>query len=154
MENIRMEIVTKFPDNNYDLNTMSCMWNAFEFKYHHNSEIDVVIPFDFDAWTNTFEKEGGYVYIKAISGTGEYFNDYSISKDYIPDILKAGVDPEMLSAIFMSMATEIVEFGCDVYEKTILDVVPEIVSIAFVGDTMVPFYVDNEVVKAFNNKHS
>lgn len=156
MKNIIMEIVVKFPDNNYDLNTMSCGFGPFEFKYHFNQENDITIPFDFDAWSGTFEKQNGYIYIKARNGEGLCFNDHSISKDYIPDIIKTGVDPETIDANFMSMTTEFVEFDYTIFTntETVLDASPEIVNIAFVDDSAIPFYVDNEVIKAFNNKHS
>lgn len=76
---------------------------------------DITIQFDFDAWSGTFEKQNEYVYIKIASGEGLCFNDHSISKDYIPDILKTGLDPETIDASFMSMATEIVEFDYDIF---------------------------------------
>lgn len=34
MKNIRMKIVAKFPDKNYDTDAMSCGFGPFEFKYH------------------------------------------------------------------------------------------------------------------------
>ena len=180
MKNIRMTIVVRFPDKGYDLDNMMVMWNAFEFIYPRTIN-DIILPFDFDAWADTFERKDGYIYIKAISGTGEYFSDYSISKDYIEDIYKAGVDPESLDAEFMSKTIGIAEFGCDIYvnipeksnesEGTLLeppyildtiqkpipsyplDDIPEIVSIAFLGDSMVPLYVNKSVIEKYNNKY-
>lgn len=38
MKNIRMEIVTKFPDKNYDMDVMRCGFGPFEFKYHFGSK--------------------------------------------------------------------------------------------------------------------
>lgn len=156
MKNIRMEIVTKFPDKNYDMDVMRCRFGPFEFKYHLDPKNDITIQFDFDAWSGTFEKQNGYIYTKITSGEGLCFNDHSISKDYILDILKTGLDPETIDASFMSMATEIVEFDCDIFTtaQTVLYEAPEIVSIAFMDDSAIPLYVSGEVIEAFNNKHS
>lgn len=38
--------------------------------------------------------------------------------------------------------------------QTVLYEAPEIVSIAFMDDSAIPLYVSDEVIEAFNNKHS
>ena len=81
----------------------------------------------------------------------------------------------------MSKTIGIAEFGCDIYvnipeksnesEGTLLeppyildtiqkpipsyplDDIPEIVSIAFLGDSMVPLYVNKSVIEKYNNKY-
>lgn len=158
MKPIIMEIVARIKDNkDYDIESMTCIWDGFEFKYQNNHADDISIKFDFDSWSTKFKRRDGYIYIDSTSGEGNLFKDYLISEDYIMDMINSGIDPNILTASFMSSATNIVEVNCDINCKlnnTLkidqIDSTIEIVSISFTGESLIPLYINSAVIDNFN----
>lgn len=157
MKTLRMGIVAKFKDNNYD--SVSCFWNRFEFVYHIDENKTISIPFNFDKWSTKVVKKHGYIYIDSISSNDD-MGSYHISDNYIQEITNAGIDPDSLDSTFMSSNIEsikMIDYNIILDSKfSVKKFIPEnpkldLISISFIGDNQIPLYMSRDIINNYKS---
>lgn len=157
MKTLRMGIVAKFKDNNYD--SVSCFWNRFEFVYHTDENETIIIPFNFDKWSTKVVKKHGYIYIDSVSSNDDV-GSYHISDNYIQEITNAGIDPDNLDSAFMSSNIEsikIIDYNIILDSKfSVKKFIPEnpkldLISISFIGDNQIPLYMSRDIINNYKS---
>lgn len=154
---INLKMVTKISilNKGYDLNTIQACIGGFQFRFGSK-----IIPFDFYVWETSILLREDIIHILLSSGTG-YFANSGIYEEYEDDILRVGIDPNIIDARFMSSVDEIVDFGSSIVAKKLessdnnyklIDDIPYIISMYFVDEYDHRYMVDAAVLGEYNKK--
>lgn len=156
---INLKMVTKISilNKGYDLNTIQACIGGFQFRFGSK-----IIPFDFYfyGWETSILSREDIIHILLSSGTG-YFANSGICEEYEDDILRVGIDPNIIDARFMSSVDEIVDFGSSIVAKKLdssdnnyklIDDIPYIISMYFVDEYDHRYMVDEAVLGDYNRK--
>lgn len=154
---INLKMVTKISilDKEYDLNSIQACIGGFQFRFGSK-----IISFDFDEWETSILLREDTIHILLSSGTG-YFANSGISEEYENDILRVGIDPNIIDANFMSRVDEIIDFGSPIIAKKLdssdnnyklIDDIPYIISMYFVDEYDHRYMVDAAVLGDYNRK--
>lgn len=113
-----------------------------------------VIPFDFDA-SGCTPTNGIYEYE---SGYGPFYNDFEISECFHDEIRALGLNPDDISAEYLSKVSEIRDFYINFEDKEMRerdngedDLWVELLDLCFIDrDTSETYPVDKSVLNAYN----
>lgn len=114
----------------------------------------IAIPFDFDA-SGCTPTNGIYEYE---SGYGPFFNDFEISKDFHEQIRELGLNPDTISAQYLSKTSEIREFYLNFEDENNAErdngedgLWIELLNVCFIDrDTSETYPVRKSVLNAYN----
>jgi len=153
MNKIKMYIVATIPyTGEYDIKSVAPCIDTIEFRFGYK-----IIPFGFDDWECEIDKNLNSVVIGWQSGKSFLKSD-GISEVYRDDILDVGIDPDKITAEFLSKPDEIVRIHIDIAAKSYygnfinIGNQVSIEAITFVDENHTPYNVSSDKISQFNRK--
>lgn len=153
MNKIKMYIVARIPyTGEYDIKSIAPCIETIEFRFGHK-----IIPFGFDDWECEIDKDLNSVIIGWQSGKSFLKSD-GISEVYRDDILDVGIDPDKITADFLSKPDAIVSIYTDITIKNYngdfinIDHKVSIEAIVFVDENHTAYSVAFDKISQFNRK--
>lgn len=153
MNKIKMYISATIPyKKEYDIKSITPCIGGFEFRFGHK-----IIPFDFDDWGCEVNKCLDVLIIEWTSGRSFLKSD-GISEDYRENILGVGIDPDKITAEFLSKTDEITRINTDISvrdkEGKIINIsdTPSIMTVLFVDENYKTYNVDAKKISEYNKK--
>ena len=153
MNKIKMYIVATIPyTGEYDIKSVAPCIETIEFRFGHKT-----IPFGFDDWECEIDKNLDSVIIGWQSGKSFLKSD-GISEVYRDDILDVGIDPDKITAEFLSKPDAIVNIHTDITAKNyggdFIDIGHDlsIEAITFVDENHTAYSVSRDKISQFNKK--
>lgn len=153
MNKIKMYIVARIPyTGEYDIKSVAPCIDTIEFRFG-----DKIIPFGFDDWECEIDKNLDSVIIGWQSGKS-FLKFDGISEVYRDDILDVGIDPDKITAEFLSKPDEIVRIHTDItakgYYGNSIDLGKvSIEAITFVDENHTTYSVSSDKISQFNRKN-
>lgn len=153
MKKIKMYIVATIPyTGEYDIKSVAPCIDTIEFRFGHK-----IIPFGFDDWECEIDKNLNSVVIGWQSGKSFLKSD-GISEVYRDDILDVGINPDKITAEFLSKPDEIVRIHTDItakgYYGNSIDLGKvSIEAITFVDENHTTYSVSSDKISQFNRKN-
>lgn len=153
MNKIKMYIVATIPyTEEYDIKSVAPCIDTIEFRFG-----DKIIPFGFDDWECEIDKNLNSVIIGWQSGKSFLKSD-GISEVYRDGIFDVGIDPDKITAEFLSKPDAVVSIHTDITAKSyygnFIDISHQvsIKAITFVDENHTAYSVPSDKISQFNKK--
>lgn len=154
MNKIKMYVSATIPYNKEcDIKSITPCIGGFEFRFGHK-----IIPFDFDDWECEVNKCLDVLIIEWESGRSFLKSD-GISEDYRENILDVGIDPDKITAEFLSNTDEIIRINSDISVRDkrgkIINIpdTPSIMTVLFVDENYKTYNISSDKISQFNRKN-